>query len=70
MMARNSGLTRLLSVELLLGTKTYGPAIDMWSVGCIFYELLTREPMLPGKTEIEQIDKVARFASASRLRHR
>jgi len=44
--------------ELLLGTKTYTPAIDMWSVGCIFYEFLTKEPMLPGKGEIDQIEKM------------
>jgi cyclin-dependent kinase 12/13 len=29
------------SPELLLGSNNYGPAIDMWSVGCLFSELLT-----------------------------
>ncbi|CAH0016560.1 unnamed protein product [Clonostachys rhizophaga] len=46
------------SPELLLGTKTYGSAVDMWSVGCIFGELLTREPLLQGKNEVDQISKV------------
>jgi len=36
----------------------YTTAIDMWSVGCIFAELLSREPLLPGKSEIDQIDKI------------
>ncbi|KAI0386144.1 kinase-like protein [Hypomontagnella monticulosa] len=44
--------------ELLLGTKTYNGAIDMWSVGCIFGELLTREPLLQGKTEVDELSKI------------
>lgn len=42
--------------ELLLGTKVYDSSIDMWSVGCILAELLLGRPLLPGKTEIDQID--------------
>lgn len=37
------------------GAKTCTPAIDMWSVGCIFAELITKEPLLPGRTEIDQV---------------
>lgn len=44
--------------ELLLGTKTYDGAVDMWSVGCIFGELLTREPLLQGKNEVDQVTKI------------
>lgn len=44
--------------ELLLGTKTYDGAVDMWSVGCIFGELLTREPLLQGKNEVGQMSKI------------
>uniref|UniRef100_A0ABK0LRM0 Protein kinase domain-containing protein n=2 Tax=Rattus norvegicus TaxID=10116 RepID=A0ABK0LRM0_RAT len=44
--------------ELLLGAKEYSTAVDMWSVGCIFGELLTQKPLFPGKSEIDQIDKV------------
>ncbi|CAN7046431.1 hypothetical protein IGI04_008669 [Brassica rapa subsp. trilocularis] len=44
--------------ELLLGATKYGPAIDMWSVGCIFAELLNGKPILPGKTESEQLNKI------------
>ncbi|KAF7556122.1 hypothetical protein G7Z17_g1572 [Cylindrodendrum hubeiense] len=46
------------SPELLLGAKTYDGAVDMWSVGCIFGELLTREPLLQGKNEVDQLSKV------------
>ena len=38
--------------EVLLGSKDYGPAIDMWSVGCIFYELAHREPLFMAESEI------------------
>ncbi|XP_015192734.2 cyclin-dependent kinase 11B isoform X2 [Lepisosteus oculatus] len=44
--------------ELLLGAKEYSTTIDMWSVGCIFGELLTQKPLFPGKSEIDQINKV------------
>lgn len=44
--------------ELLLGTKTYGADVDMWSVGCVFGELLTREPLLQGRNEVDQLSKV------------
>uniref|UniRef100_A0A175YSB5 cyclin-dependent kinase n=1 Tax=Daucus carota subsp. sativus TaxID=79200 RepID=A0A175YSB5_DAUCS len=43
--------------ELLLGTKQYSTAIDMWSLGCIMAELLSKEPLFNGKTEFDQIDK-------------
>ncbi|KAI9874379.1 MAG: hypothetical protein M1830_009805 [Pleopsidium flavum] len=45
--------------ELLLGAETYGAEVDMWSIGCIFGELLTKEPLLQGKNEVGQLSKVA-----------
>ena len=44
--------------ELLLGAKEYSTAIDMWSLGCIMAELLSKEPLFTGKSEIDQLDKV------------
>jgi cell division cycle 2-like protein len=46
------------SPELLLGAARYTSAIDMWSVGCIFGELLTREPLLQGRNEVDQLTKI------------
>lgn len=46
--------------ELLLGVKSYGSEIDIWSVGCILGELIQKSPLFPGKGEIDQIDKVCR----------
>ncbi|GKZ16541.1 hypothetical protein AbraIFM66951_000226 [Aspergillus brasiliensis] len=46
------------SPELLLGAEKYGTEIDMWSVGCIMGELLTKEPLLQGKNEVDQVSKI------------
>ncbi|RWR93693.1 mitogen-activated protein kinase 15-like protein isoform X1 [Cinnamomum micranthum f. kanehirae] len=35
---------------------TYTPAIDIWSIGCIFSELLTGKPLFPGKNVVHQLD--------------
>lgn len=44
--------------ELLLGATEYSTAVDMWSIGCIFGELILKEPLLPGKGEIDQVSKI------------
>ena len=44
--------------ELLLGCKQYSTPIDMWSVGVIFAELLLMKPLWPGKTEIDELNKI------------
>jgi serine/threonine protein kinase len=44
--------------ELLLGECHYKFEIDVWSIGCIFVELFTGVPIFPGKTDLEQMDKV------------
>ncbi|KAE9454206.1 hypothetical protein C3L33_13893, partial [Rhododendron williamsianum] len=59
-----SGSTRLLVLrapELLLGAKQYSTAIDMWSLGCIMAELLSKAPLFNGKTEFDQLDKIFRI---------
>ncbi|MGH0116334.1 UNVERIFIED_CONTAM: hypothetical protein FKN15_003514 [Acipenser sinensis] len=50
--------------ELLLGTKTQTTAIDMWAVGCILAELLAHKPLLPGGSEIQQIDLIIQLLGA------
>ncbi|KAJ9056506.1 Cyclin-dependent kinase 11B, variant 2 [Entomophthora muscae] len=44
--------------ELLLATKDYSTAIDIWSIGCIFGELINNEPLMPGQGEIDQLKKI------------
>lgn len=44
--------------ELLLCTKEYSTPIDMWSVGCIFGELLLMNALFPGKSEVDQLNRI------------
>ena len=44
--------------ELLLGAERYGRAVDLWSVGCIFGELLAKEPLLQGRNEVGQLSRI------------
>ena len=48
------------SPEILLGGRQYSTGVDMWSVGCIFAEMVTRKPLFPGDSEIAQIFKIFR----------
>jgi len=44
--------------ELLLGFKQYSKEVDMWSVGCIFAELILKTPLFMGTNELDQLDKI------------
>lgn len=44
--------------ELLLGARTYTHAIDVWSTGCNFGELLNKKPLIPGKAEEHQMQLI------------
>ncbi|KAJ4430966.1 hypothetical protein ANN_19559 [Periplaneta americana] len=44
--------------ELLLCTKEYSTPVDMWSVGCIFGEFLSMEALFPGKSEVDQLNRI------------
>ncbi|KAL7065031.1 hypothetical protein AAHC03_05016 [Spirometra sp. Aus1] len=46
--------------ELLLGEERYGPAVDIWSCGCILGELFTRKPMFAANEEMEQLEVICR----------
>ena len=41
--------------ELILACSDYTHAIDVWAIGCILAEFLTRRPIFPGKTEGSQL---------------
>lgn len=46
--------------ELLLGCRHYTMAVDMWAAGCVFAELMLRTPLLPGDTDLQQLDLITR----------
>lgn len=41
--------------EILMGAKHYGSAVDIWSVGCIFAELLSRRILFQAQSPIQQV---------------
>ncbi|CAL5361782.1 hypothetical protein CsSME_00052908 [Camellia sinensis var. sinensis] len=50
--------------ELLLGATYYGVGVDMWSAGCILAELLAGKPIMPGRTEVEQLHKIFKLCGS------
>lgn len=47
--------------DILMGSKTYSTQIDMWSVGCIFAEMVSGNPLFNGEDENDQLDKIFRI---------
>ncbi|KAJ1411877.1 Serine/threonine-protein kinase, active site [Sesbania bispinosa] len=50
--------------ELLLGATFYGVGVDLWSAGCILAELLAGKPIMPGRTEVEQLHKIFKLCGS------
>lgn len=44
--------------EVILCPSEYSKAVDIWSIGCIFAELLGRQPLFPGDHYLDQIQKI------------
>jgi mitogen-activated protein kinase 15 len=44
--------------EILLGSTKYSKEADMWSIGCIFGELLCGKPLFPGTSTLNQLNKI------------
>ncbi|WP_425323822.1 protein kinase domain-containing protein, partial [Escherichia coli] len=47
--------------EILLGETVYSTAVDLWSVGCVFGELILSEPVFQAKNEIDMLSMVRRI---------
>ncbi|KAH8945248.1 hypothetical protein BDL97_12G031200 [Sphagnum fallax] len=46
--------------EILLGSRHYSTPVDVWSVGCIFAEMVNQRPLFPGDSEIDELFKIFR----------
>ncbi|KAG6580175.1 CMGC/CDK protein kinase [Phytophthora cinnamomi] len=44
--------------EIFFGEERYGFEVDVWSVGCIFAEMLLRRPLADGSSDIDQLSKI------------
>lgn len=54
--------------ELLKGCKVYGYAVDIWSLGCIISEILTRSPLFPGADKQDQLSRISKYISLQKAR--
>ncbi|XP_024978253.1 probable serine/threonine-protein kinase At1g54610 [Cynara cardunculus var. scolymus] len=50
--------------ELLLGTTDYGVGIDLWSTGCLLAEMFVGRPIMPGRTEVEQLHRIFKLCGS------
>ena len=41
--------------ELLVGDTQYGTPVDVWAIGCVFCELFSGQPLLPGNSDLDQL---------------
>lgn len=46
--------------EILLGQRQYSPAVDIWSIGAIFVEMINKRPLWPGDSEIDELFRIFR----------
>ncbi|TMW69717.1 hypothetical protein Poli38472_001873 [Pythium oligandrum] len=46
--------------EILLGAKHYSTPVDAWSIGCIFAEMVNKQPLFPGDSEIDELFRIFR----------
>lgn len=46
------------SPEILFDSFKYGPSADMWSVGCVFAELVLGKPLFPGDSLLDQLNRI------------
>jgi len=44
--------------DVLMGNVRYGTPIDVWSAGCIFYEMATGQPLFPGSQRNDQLERI------------
>ena len=44
--------------DVLLGSRTYMTSVDIWSIGCIFAEMVNGKALFQGQNEMDQLDKI------------
>lgn len=44
--------------DVLMGSKTYSTSVDLWSIGCIFAEMVTKKALFPGTSNEDELMKI------------
>jgi len=44
--------------DVLMGSRKYSTPVDIWSVGCIFAEMVNGRPLFPGNTDQDQLQRI------------
>lgn len=52
------------SPEILFDSFSYGPSADLWSVGCVFAELVLGKPLFPGEALMDQLNRITNMLGA------
>ncbi|CAN6278427.1 unnamed protein product [Urochloa humidicola] len=52
------GTMQYCSPEQLMGSRSYGPAVDVWALGCVMAELLSGQPLFEADTEEEVLEQI------------
>lgn len=55
--------------ELLVGDTHYGPAVDVWAIGCVCAELIRGEALWPGKSDVDQLYLIRKTLGELLTRH-
>ncbi|PFH37455.1 putative cell-cycle-associated protein kinase CDK [Besnoitia besnoiti] len=53
--------------DVLMGSKTYSTPVDIWSVGCIFAEMVNGRPLFPGTGNEDQLVKIFKILGTPQL---
>src|SRR3954470_18060048 len=51
--------------DVLLGSRKYSTSVDIWSVGCIFAEMVNARPLFPGASDADQLVKIFKILGSS-----
>jgi serine/threonine protein kinase len=46
--------------EIALGSKTYTQNLDVWSIGCTFAEIISKQPLFPSRSDQEHFQVILR----------
>ncbi|CAJ0930605.1 unnamed protein product [Ranitomeya imitator] len=55
--------------DVLLGSSEYSTQIDMWGVGCIFFEMASGRPLFPGSTVEDELHLIFRLLDIVSIKH-